>query len=181
MGAVLPPGLALVFGVGIALAQFGCGLAALTSASRMAYSFARDGGLPASRAWRRVSPSRQTPVGAIWGVAASVVLFTLSTRVYATITAVCTIFLYISYMLPTALGAWAYGTTWTRMGPWDLGPWYRPLACLNVVGCVLLIAIGMQPPYDQAAWIVGGSLIALMVAWFGSERRRFPGPPPIER
>src|SRR5262249_10260689 len=152
---------------------------ALTSASRMAFAFARDGGLPVSRAWRGVSPARQTPVGAIWGVAALVVLFTLSTRVYATITAVCTIFLYISYMLPTALRAWAYGNTWTRMGPWDLGPWYRPLACVNVIGCVLLIAIGMQPPYDRAASIVGGSLITLAIAWFGSERRRFPGPPHI--
>ena len=37
-----------------------------------------------------------------------------------------------------------YGRTWTRMGPWDLGRWYRPLACLSVLGCVLLIAIGMQ-------------------------------------
>ena len=62
------------------------------------------------------------------------VLFTLHTPVYATITAVCTIFLYVSYVLPTALGAWAYGRTWTAMGPWDLGRWYRPLAVLSVAG-----------------------------------------------
>jgi hypothetical protein len=63
------------------------------------------------------------------------------------------------------------------MGPWDLGRWYRPMAVVNVVGCLLLIAIGMQPPYDRAIWIVGGSLILLAMAWIGSERRRFPGPP----
>jgi hypothetical protein len=65
-------------------------------------------------------------------------------------------------------------------GTGELGPWYRPLACVNVIGCVLLIAIGMQPPYDQAAWIVGGFLIALTIAWLGSERHRFPGPPRVD-
>ncbi len=178
MKTVLPPRLALAFNVGIALAQYGCGLAAMTSASRMAFAFARDGGLPGSRAWRWVCPKRKTPVVAIWGVAALVVLFTLSTRVYATITAVCTIFLYVSYMLPTALGARAYGRTWTTMGPWDLGRWYRPLACVNVVGCVLLIAVGMQPPYDRAGTIVAGFLVVLAAAWFGSDAPPLPGTAP---
>ena len=72
-------------------------------------------------------PARRSPAVAIWAVAAVSVLFTLHTPVYSTITAVCTIFLYLSYVLPTALGAWAYGRTWTAMGPWDLGRWYRPL------------------------------------------------------
>ena len=56
-----PSGLALAFNVGIALAQYGCGLAAMTSASRMAFAFARDGGLPGSRAWRWVCPTPEDP------------------------------------------------------------------------------------------------------------------------
>ncbi|WP_435007234.1 amino acid permease [Tundrisphaera lichenicola] len=176
LSSTLPSGLNLVLNAGIVLVQFGCGLAAMTSSSRMTYAFARDGGLPWSDLWKGVSPTRRTPVAAIWGVAAMAVAFTLWTPVYATITAVCTIFLYISYVIPTSLGALAYGRTWTRMGPWDLGRWYRPLALINAVGCILLIAIGMQPPYDRAGWILAGSLILLAVAWFGRERRRFPGP-----
>ena len=58
------------------------------------------------------------------------------------------------------------------MGPWNLGRWYRPLACINVFGCGLL-AVGMQPPYDRAATIVAGSLVVLAAACPGSERRRF--------
>ena len=50
-----------------------------------------------------------------------------------------------------ALGAWAYGRTWTVMGPWDLGRWYRPLAVLSVVGCVVLIVLGMQPPNERSS------------------------------
>jgi amino acid transporter len=143
----------------------------------MAFAFARDGGLPFSHAVRRVCPRRCSPPVAIWGVALAAVLFTLHTPVYSTITAVCTIFLYISYVLPTALGAWAYGRTWSAMGPWNLGRWYRPLAVLSVIGCLGLIAIGMQPPNERALWVVGGTAVVLAAGWFGIAQHRFPGPP----
>jgi len=54
---------------------------------------------------------------------------------------------------------------------------YRPLAALSVVGCLALIVIGMQPPNQQAVWIVGGAFVLLTLAWFGFVRRRFHGPP----
>lgn len=175
---VLPRPMAFALCAGIVAAQYLAGLATVTSASRMAYAFARDGGLPFSTAVRWVCPRRRSPAVAIWAVAVVSVLFTLHTPVYSTITAVCTIFLYLSYVLPTALGARAHGRTWTAMGPWDLGRWYRPLAWLSVAGCTGLIAIGMQPPNERSAWVVGGLALALAVAWFGGVRRRFPGPPP---
>ena len=143
----------------------------------MAYAFARDGGLPCSTAVRWVCPRRRSPAVAIWGVAAVSVLFTLHTPVYSTITAVCTIFLYVSYVLPATLGAWAYGRTWTAMGPWNLGRWYRPLALLSVLACAAMIVIGMQPPNERSAWVVGAFAMVLAAAWFGGVRRRFPGPP----
>jgi amino acid transporter len=177
MTGVLPHSLVLALCVGIVVAQYLCGLATLTSASRMAYAFARDGGLPYSTAVRWVCPRRRSPAVAIWAVAAVSVLFTLHTPVYSTITAVCTIFLYISYVLPTALGARAYGRTWTAMGPWDLGRWYRPLALLSVVVCAALIVVGMQPPNERSIGVVGAFAMVLAVAWFGGVRRRFPGPP----
>lgn len=174
---VLPHALAVALCAGIVVAQYLAGLATVTSASRMAYAFARDGGLPFAAAVRWVCPRRKSPAVAIWAVAVVSVLFTLHTPVYSTITAVCTIFLYVSYVLPTALGARAHGRTWTAMGPWDLGPWFRPLAVLSVLGCGGLIAIGIQPPNERSAWVVGAFAIALAVAWFGGVGRRFPGPP----
>ena len=146
LNGVLPGPLVAALVVAIVVAQYLCGLATVTSASRMAFAFARDGGLPYSQRLRWVCPRRRSPAVAVWTVAIASILFTLHTPVYTTITAVCTIFLYISYVLPTLLGAWAYGKTWTAMGPWDLGPWYRPLAVISAVGCVLLIVVGMQPP-----------------------------------
>ena len=177
LNSTLPAWAEKLLYAGIGVAQYLCGLATVTSASRMTYAFARDGGLPASGWLRRVSPRFRTPTFAIWSVALAATLFTIYTPVYSTITAVCTIFLYISYVLPTGLGLLAYRRTWHQMGPWQLGRWYRPLALASVAGCGVLIVLGMQPPNDRAIWVVGGSLVALQLLWLLDARRRFPGPP----
>lgn len=177
MNQVIPGPLATSLIVGIVVAQYLCGLATVTSASRMSYAFARDGGMPFSRVVRWVCPRRRSPAVAVWSVSAAAVLFTLYTPVYSTITAVCTILLYISYALPTALGARAHGRTWTTMGPWHLGAWFRPLAWVSVAGCLALIGIGVQPPNERAIWVVGGMAVVLGLVWIGGERSRFPGPP----
>lgn len=177
MNGVFPRPLTIGFISGIVVAQYLCGLATVTSASRMAYAFARDGGVPFSNAVRWVCPKRRSPAAAVWMVACAAVLFTLYTPVYSTITAVCTIFLYLSYVIPIVLGARAYGRTWTTMGPWNLGPWFRPLAWLSAAGCLALAGIGMQPPNERSVWMVGGTALLLALVWIGGERYRFPGPP----
>ena len=91
--------------------------------------------------------------------------------------AAAAILLYVSYVLPIALGLAAYGRRWTTMGPWHLGRWYRPLAAVSVAGCVALIAIGLHPPNEKSVWIVGGLLLALGVAWLAFVKDRFQGPP----
>jgi len=175
---VLPGGLWIALSIGIVIAQFFCGLATVTSASRMAYAFARDGGLPYSEYIRHVDPRYRTPAIAIWTVALLSVAFVIYTPIYSTITAACTIFLYISYVIPTALGLLAYGRTWTEMGPWSLGgPAYRLFALLSILGCGLILLIGIQPPNEKNLWIVLFSLALTAVVWFGYEKRHFRGPP----
>ncbi len=174
--SVLPGGFAALLLAGIVLAQYLCGLAALTSASRMTFAFARDGGLPASRWLRAVNPRTKSPSVAVWATAIAGVAFTLFVA-YTTIAAVCTVFLYISYVLPIGAGLLAYGRTWTRFGPWQLRVWYRPLAAVSVIGCLFLLLIGVQPPNQLALRIVSGAAVLMIVVWFGFERRRFRGPP----
>src|SRR5258708_7133986 len=179
VGAVLPRPLAYFILAGIAVAQYLCGLAAVTSASRIAYAFARDGGLPASKALGRVSDRYRAPTMAIWTVALAAALATVYTPIYETMAAVAAILLYISYVLPTALGLVAYGHRWTTMGPWDLGAWYRPLAAISVVGCQALIAIGMHPPNEKSIRIIGGGLPPDAVIWLWGCKYRSaaqPGP-----
>lgn len=177
MTSVLPAWLAESIFAGILAAQYLCGLATVTSASRMAYAFARDGGLPASRTLRLVSVRRRTPAVAIWTVSIAAVLFTVFTPVYSTITVVCTILIYISYVIPIAVGLLAFGRSWRLFGPWHLGAWFRPLAAASLIGCSTLILVGVQPPNDGAIPVVAGMAILLVVAWFAGVRSRFPGPP----
>src|SRR5947209_8121086 len=103
--------MATVLFVGIGVAQYLCGLATVTSASRMCYAFARDGGLPASSMFRRVDPRRRAPGRAIWAVALAALSLTALVK-YETIAAACAVLLYISYVLPTWLGLLAYGRRW---------------------------------------------------------------------
>ena len=116
--SVLPGRLAPVFFVGIGLAQYLCGLATVTSASRMVFAFARDGGLPASQLFRRVDARRRSPGYAIWAIALTAPCLTGLVK-YETIAAACAVLLYISYVLPTWLGLLAHGRKWTQMGPWQ--------------------------------------------------------------
>ncbi len=174
---VLPSSLAIVLCAGIAVVQYICGLATVTSASRMAFAFARDGGLPWSSVLKQVSSTHRTPVAAIWTVSLLSVAFTVFSPVYSTITTVCIIFLYISYLLPTFLGLCAYGRSWTVMGPWSLGHWYRPLAVICIIGGIAIYIIGVQPPNQLALWVTLGTVALMAAVWFGGLRQSFLGPP----
>jgi amino acid transporter len=175
----LPGWLAWTLLTGIVITQYLCGLAALTSSSRMTFAFARDGGLPFSNWLRRVSPHTKSPSVAVWMSAVISAAFTIFVP-YTTIAAICVVLLYISYVIPVMAGFLAYGRTWTRFGPWQLGVWYRPLAILAVLGCGFLIVIGIQPPNDQAVKIIGSIVVVMIAVWFGLERKRFKGPPPMK-
>src|SRR5262249_54944916 len=62
----LPPAMARgLFFVALGAMWF-CGLASVTSNSRMLFAFARDGGLPASPFLARVSPRFSSPHVAVW-------------------------------------------------------------------------------------------------------------------
>jgi amino acid transporter len=177
VGAVIPEPLRTVLYIGIFLAQFLCGLATVTSVSRMTYAFARDGGLPFSHALRTVHTGYKTPVAAIWTTALISVLFTLYTPAYTTIVSVTVIFLFLSYGLPIVMGLFAYGRSWTRMGPWNMGPLYRVVAALVGAAVVMIFVIGIQPPNAKALPITLGFLALTALVWYGLERRRFKGPP----
>jgi amino acid transporter len=179
MNTVLPRPLAMALYFNIGLTQYLCGLAGLTSASRMMYAFARDGGLPGSPWLRQVSTRLRSPAPSVW-TAASLALVFMWFVPYSAIAASCAVFLYISYVLPIVAGFLAYGRTWTRMGPWHLGKWYRPLALISAGGCIGLIVIGVQPPNAIALKILVGTAVLMLLAWFGFERNRFQGPPQIK-
>lgn len=174
---VMPAWLKVFLYVVIFVAQYLCGLATVTSASRMIFAFARDDGLPFSGTLKRVSPAHRTPVAAIWTGSALAVLFTAYTPVYSTVVSSTVIFLFVSFCIPITLGLFAYKKTWTQMGPWDLGDWFPVFAVLSILSTVLIFFLGVQEPNDKALWITVGFLVLTAVVWFGFERKRFRGPP----
>jgi amino acid transporter len=171
----------------IFLAQVLCGLATVTSASRMIYAFARDGGLPAARLLARVSPRHRTPAAAIWTGAILSLLFvwgakwleSSGTPVYSVVVSCTVIFIFFSYVVPVALGLIAYGgPKWPHMGPWSMGrAGYSFFAVLSILAMILIFVIGVQPPNQLALNVTIGFLILTALVWFAFERRRFRGPP----
>lgn len=174
---VLPAGLKEVLHIIVFAAQYLCGLATVTSMSRMIFAFSRDGGLPFSSGLRKVSPRHRVPVAAIWTGSVLSVLFTMYTDAYTTVVSVTVLFLFISYGMPIALGLFAYKRTWTKMGPWDLGALFPVVAILTIASMILIFYIGVQPPNDQALTVTIAFLVVTGLVWVLLERKRFQGPP----
>ncbi|MFN8441522.1 MAG: amino acid permease [Caldilineaceae bacterium] len=181
MDAVVPNALKQLLYFGIFVSQFLCGLATVTSCSRMMFAFARDGGLPASNWFREIHKTYLTPGNAIWASAVISILFTMYTPVYTTVVTVCVIFLFLSYGTPVVLGALAYGKTWKQMGPFNIGALYRVVALLCGLAVLFIFYVGIQPPNDKALWITIAFLALTVIVWFALERNRFEGPPTGER
>ena len=177
----LPPALKTVLGLGIFAVNFLCGLACLTSTSRMMYAFARDGGLPASGLLRSVSPTLKTPVAAIWVSAILAVVATLYAAAFSVLAVGCAVFLYISYIMPTAAGLLAEGKTWKHKGPFDLKGLSKPVGVLAVIGGAFLVFVGVQPPNEKVLYVTIAMLVVMAVFWFVlGEKNRFKGPPAVK-
>lgn len=178
MQKVLPGVFGEILWTSIVVANYICGLACITSTSRMTYAFARDGGLPCSHLLKTVSPKWRTPVPAIWTVAALVIASMLYAPAYSTLTTAGVIFLYISYVMPSAAGFFTYGKSWTHMGPFSLGrTLFRTLAVTCVLGVLVLVWIGIQPPNEKALWVTAVTVILITVLWWSGIRKVFRGPP----
>ena len=188
MDAQVNPTVKLVLYVAIFVSQFLCGLATVTSVSRMMFAFSRDGGLPFSKSLASVSRTHRTPVNAIWAGSILSVLFVWGakavesggvTPVYTIVVSCTVIFLFFSFAIPIALGLFAYGgAKWPKMGPWDLGRGLFSLfAFLSIIAMILIFVIGVQPPNAMALNITIGFLVLTAVVWLAFENRRFQGPP----
>ena len=188
MDKQLNPTLKAIIYAAIFVSQFLCGLATVTSVSRMMFAFSRDGGLPFSKSLARVSAKHRTPVHAIWAGSILAVLFVWgaklveasgATPVYTIVVSCTVIFLFFSFVIPIALGLFTFGTAkWPTMGPWNLGRgMFSLFALLSIAAMILIFVVGVQPPNAMALNITIGFLVLTAVVWLVFERRRFQGPP----
>ena len=192
MDAILPAGLKIVLYLGILIAQLICGLATVTSASRMLFAFSRDDGMPVgSKALATVSPKYRTPVNAIWTSTVLSILYVLlamsikvaGTSIYVIVVNSTLVFLFLSFTVPLVAGLFAYGTAkWPNPGPWAMSAGvYKLVTVLAVVGMGVILFIAVAPPNERVLWVVLGFIALALVLWFTVENRRFEGPPTGER
>ncbi|MGL5011203.1 MAG: amino acid permease, partial [Paracoccaceae bacterium] len=188
MDAIMPQGLKTVLYAGILIAQFLCGLATVTSASRMLFAFARDDGMPfGSKALASVSPSFRTPVTAIWTSTLLCILYVVlalsikvdGTSIYVIVVNSTLVFLFLSFTVPLVAGLFAYGTAkWPSPGPWAMSAGlYKLVTVLAVIGMGVILFIAVAPPNERVLWIVLGFIAIAVVLWVLVENRRFKGPP----
>lgn len=192
MDAILPAGLKTLLYLGILIAQFLCGLATVTSASRMLFAFSRDDGMPvASKALATVSPKYRTPVNAIWTATVLCILYVVlamsikidGTSIYVIVVNSTLVFLFLSFTIPLIAGLFAYGTDkWAKPGPWAMSAGtYKLVTLLSVVGMGVILFIAVAPPNERVLWVVLGFIALALVLWVAVENRRFEGPPTGER
>ena len=188
MTKVLPNWLVQLLYLAILIAQFLCGLATVTSTSRMLFAFTRDGGVPlVSKPIATVSKRWRTPVVAIWTGAILEILFVWlaesvsigGSNIYTITVNATLIFLFLSFIVPIMAGFSAIGTPkWPKMGPWNMGVGlYKLFAILSLLGMIVIVFIAIQPPNGQVLWITLAFLVIAAVIWFLFENRRFKGPP----
>ena len=162
----MPFALSLFLAVGMVLVNYVCALAGLTSTSRMMYAFARDGGLPASKALSNVSTKYRTPGTAVWVSAIFAFASTLYAPAYLILAVACAVFLYISMVMPIAAGLMAEGTAkWKEKGPFNLGGLSKPNAVLAIIFGITLAISGFFPPNEKVLYFTIVFVVALFAFW----------------
>ncbi len=177
--------------------QLFCGMACVTSASRMTFAFSRDGAVPGHNLWRRLGSNR-TPTWAVLFVVLFALIVTIpayfpnskgSPVAFLAVTSVSVIGLYIAYTIPVFL-RWRMGDAF-EAGPWTLGQkykWVNLIAVVWVALCVIIFCLPFTPaavPWNSAfSWsavnyaplVVIGVMFFVTLWYLVSAKNTFKGP-----
>src|SRR3954451_24474860 len=177
--------------------QLFCGMACLTSASRMCFAFSRDRAVPGWQLWTKLNHHR-VPAYSVLFMAFCAMVITLPalegdannfTYAFSAVVSICVIGLYIAYVIPVYL-RWRKGDDFVP-GPWTLGAkyrWINPAAIVWVGICVIIFILPFSPaavPWrsefdwryvNYAPVTVGGLLLIVGVWWAVRAKRTFKGP-----
>ncbi|KAL8052917.1 hypothetical protein ABFX02_05G036500 [Erythranthe guttata] len=170
----------------IAVAIFFCGMSSITSNSRMAYAFSRDGAMPFSEFWHKVN-KYEVPINAVWlsaFIAFCMALTSLGSLVaFQAMVSIATIGLYIAYALPIFFRVTLARKSFSP-GPFNLGKYGVLIGWISVLWVAtisILFSLPVAYPitdqtlnYTPVA--VGGLLILTVSSWFLSARHWFKGP-----
>jgi amino acid transporter len=174
------------------IAQFFVGQGCTITATRVIFAYSRDGALPGSRYWSRVSGKTYTPVWATWGVLTVAAL--LGLLMFASPVAIGAVFSigaigqYTAFTFPVGLKLFFDNGPVKRFrpGPWHLGRFSRPLGAIAVAWWLLIVPALCFPAVkgedltlltmNWTCLIYGGSM-TLALTWYAVDARKwFKGP-----
>jgi amino acid transporter len=179
------------------IGQIFCGMACVTSASRMTFAFSRDGAVPGHRLWRQLGKNR-TPTWAVLFVVLAAATITipayfpnhLGTPVaFLAVTSISVIGLYIAYTIPVFL-RWRMKDEF-KPGSWTLGSkykWINPAAFIWVGICVVIFCLPFAPAgvffrsgfewsaVNYAPLVTIGVMAAVTIWYAVSAKNTFKGP-----
>lgn len=182
---VLNHGLAKGILVIVIGAMLFCGLANMTSNTRMIFAFSRDGAMPGSRWWHSVSTRTRTPVKAVWLAAACALVLVIpgwwSHTTFNAVVSVNVVGLFLSYGIPIFL---RLRLDDFDAGPWNLGRWSKPVgtvAVLWIVASNILFMLPQATPitttnFNYAPIALAAVLVIATLWWFSTARKSFHGP-----
>jgi amino acid transporter len=177
--------------------QLFCGMACLTSASRMCYAFSRDGAIPGWRIWSKVN-DRRMPVNAVLfmavcaGILTVPAIFGTSAGIpvaFFAVVSIAVIGLYIAYVIPIYL-RWRMKDEF-QPGPWNNGKkykWMNPIATVWVILITIIFILPTVPAgvpgnkdfswssVNYAPLVTGALILAVGIWWLVSARHTFTGP-----
>ena|SRR5579872_6689586 len=177
--------------------QLFCGMACVTSASRMTFAFSRDGAIPGHKLWRHLGKNK-TPTWAVLFVCAFAFIITIPAYkgnhaglpvAFLAVTSISVIGLYIAYTIPVFL-RWRMRDKFVA-GPWTLGQkyrWINPIAIGWVAICVIIFCLPFTPPavpgnsafswsaVNYAPLVTVGVMVAVTIWYMGWARHYFKGP-----
>jgi len=177
--------------------QLFCGMACVTSASRMTFAFSRDGAVPGHNLWRKLN-SHRTPSWAVVFVAVCAFIITIPAYkgnhaglpvAFLAVTSISVIGLYIAYTIPIFL-RWRMRDKF-EAGPWTLGAkykWINIIAILWVALCVIIFCLPFTPAavpwnsefswsaFNYAPLVTIVVMLAVTIWYAVSARHSFKGP-----
>jgi len=149
----------------------------LTTASRLSWGFARDGGLPFSGYFSHVNTTWKVPLRMLWLNGAIVgiigILYLFSNTVLQAILSVSTIALTISYAMPI-LTLLIVGRDKLPPGPFRLGKWGYTINWISVIYCSITTVFFFFPSepnpsaedMNYAIVVFGIMLVIALAFWF---------------
>nr|KYP75121.1 putative amino-acid permease C15C4.04c [Cajanus cajan] len=170
----------------VAVSIFFCGMISVTSNSRMAYAFSRDGAMPLSSLWHKVN-KQEVPIFAVWlsvFISFCMALTSLGSIVaFEAMVSIAVIDLYVAYALPIFFRVTLAQKHFVP-GPFNLGRHGVVVGWAAVIWAVLISILFSLPvsypitieTFNYTPVAVSCFLVLVVSYWILNARHWFKGP-----